>query len=43
MFSELEAVSVCGAQKARKRALCVGLMKLRSHRKDFCVCPKSNG
>lgn len=42
-FAELEVVSVSGIQKVRERALCVGLMKLRSHGKDFCLCPKSNG
>lgn len=41
-FAELESVCVSGTQKVRKSAWYMEFMKLRSHKKDFCLCPKSN-
>lgn len=41
MFAELEAVCVSGTQKVRKRAWYMGFVKLRSHKKDFCLCPQN--
>lgn len=43
IFAELEAVCVSGTPKIRDNAWFMEVMKLRSHRKDFYLCPKSNG